>query len=63
MVSMWTPTCEAAPTSTHTVTKNREVMVVPQSEGGVEFPGAQHPTIVTRRNTILSINHEEIYIY
>ena len=61
--STWTLTCEDAPTSTHAVTKNRVVKVVPQSAGGVELHGAQHQTIVIRRNIILSINHEEIKPY
>ena len=63
VVSMWTPTCEDAPTSISAVTKSREVKVVLQFAGGVELPGAQCPTIVIRRNTILSINHEEIKTY
>ena len=48
--------------STSAVTRSREVKVAPQSAGDVELPGDQSQTIVTRRNTMLSINHDQIDI-
>ena len=48
--------------STSVATRSRVVKDAPRSAGGVELLGDLNQTTVTRRNTILSMNHDQIHI-